>query len=233
MHSLANQPSSIREVPAATTPRAEDTFIRGYRQLALETPARRRDVLLRVLDVLLSALFLLLALALAVPIALIVLATSGRPVLYRWPRVGRGGRAFTMLECRTRRSAAASRRAGACSDNRCGVSYPAAADRCSPAPRRRGGRHMARAATGAGSEAPRRGRRRHPEVDRRSAGRCSLAARARRGGGACLGTLARRAAAVRCAAGRACAHRSGCQGDHGCTRPAPIRAPHAAPRPPP
>ena len=27
----------------------EDTFIRGYRQLALETPARRRDVLLRAL----------------------------------------------------------------------------------------------------------------------------------------------------------------------------------------
>jgi lipopolysaccharide/colanic/teichoic acid biosynthesis glycosyltransferase len=89
--------------------RIEDTFIRGYRQLALETPARRRDVLLRVLDVLLATLFLLLALPLAVPIALIVLATSGRPVLYQGPRVGRGGRVFTMLKFRTLRSDAESR----------------------------------------------------------------------------------------------------------------------------
>mgnify|MGYP003296689286 CR=1 FL=1 len=35
MHGSPNRPSSIREVPEATTPRAEDTFIRGYRQLAL------------------------------------------------------------------------------------------------------------------------------------------------------------------------------------------------------
>ena len=89
--------------------RIEDTFIRGYRQLALETPARRRDVLLRVLDVLLSTLFLLLALPLAVPITLIVLATSGRPVFYRGPRVGRGGRVFTMLKFRTLRSDAETR----------------------------------------------------------------------------------------------------------------------------
>jgi lipopolysaccharide/colanic/teichoic acid biosynthesis glycosyltransferase len=87
----------------------EDTFIRGYRQLALETPARRRDVLLRVLDVLLSTLFLLCALPLAVPIALIVLLTSGRPVFYRGPRVGRGGRVFTMLKFRTLRSDAETR----------------------------------------------------------------------------------------------------------------------------
>jgi lipopolysaccharide/colanic/teichoic acid biosynthesis glycosyltransferase len=89
--------------------RIEDTFIRGYRQLALETPARRRDVLLRVLDVLLSALFLLCALPIALPIALIVLLTSGRPVFYRGPRVGRGGRVFTMLKFRTLRGDAETR----------------------------------------------------------------------------------------------------------------------------
>ena len=54
MPGQASQGSSIYRI--------EDTFIRGYRQLALETPARRRDVLLRVLDVLLSAIFLLIAL---------------------------------------------------------------------------------------------------------------------------------------------------------------------------
>jgi lipopolysaccharide/colanic/teichoic acid biosynthesis glycosyltransferase len=66
-------------------------------------------VLLRVLDVLLSALFLLCALPLAVPIALIVLLSSGRPVFYRGPRVGRGGRVFTMLKFRTLRGDAETR----------------------------------------------------------------------------------------------------------------------------
>src|SRR5438128_4291473 len=109
MHARAGQPSSIREVPEATTPRAEDTFIRGYRQLALETPARPRDVVLRSLDLFLSSLFLLLALPLALPIALIVLLTSGRPVFYRGERVGRGGRVFTMLKFRTLRADAETR----------------------------------------------------------------------------------------------------------------------------
>jgi lipopolysaccharide/colanic/teichoic acid biosynthesis glycosyltransferase len=38
-----------------------------------------------------------------------VLATSGRPVFYRGPRVGRGGRVFTMLKFRTLRSDAETR----------------------------------------------------------------------------------------------------------------------------
>jgi len=109
MHAAVTQPSSIREVPEATTPRAEDTFIRGYRQLALETPARPRDVVLRLLDVLLSSLFLILALPLALPITLIVLVMSGRPVFYRGERVGRGGRVFTMLKFRTLRADAETR----------------------------------------------------------------------------------------------------------------------------
>ena len=44
-------------MPEPTAPRIEDTLVRGYRQLALETPARSRDVLLRSLDVALSGLF--------------------------------------------------------------------------------------------------------------------------------------------------------------------------------
>jgi lipopolysaccharide/colanic/teichoic acid biosynthesis glycosyltransferase len=87
----------------------EDTFIRGYRQLALETPARRRDAVLRAFDVTLSALFLLVALPVALPIALVVLVTSGRPILYRGERVGRGGRVFTMLKFRTLRTDAETR----------------------------------------------------------------------------------------------------------------------------
>ena len=79
----------------------EDTLVRGYRELARGTPARSRDVLLRALDVVLSALFLVVTLPLAAAIALVLLATSGRPIFYRGERVGRGGRVFLMLKFRT------------------------------------------------------------------------------------------------------------------------------------
>jgi lipopolysaccharide/colanic/teichoic acid biosynthesis glycosyltransferase len=88
------------------TTRLEDTLVRGYRQLALETPARPRDVVLRALDVLLSSLFLLLSLPVSLLIGLLVLLTSGTPVLYRGERVGRGGRVFTMYKFRTLRRGA-------------------------------------------------------------------------------------------------------------------------------
>jgi lipopolysaccharide/colanic/teichoic acid biosynthesis glycosyltransferase len=84
----------------------EDTLIRGYRRLALETPARPRDVVLRVLDVVLSSLFLLVSLPISLAIAALVLVTSGTPVLYRGERVGRGARVFTMYKFRTLRRGA-------------------------------------------------------------------------------------------------------------------------------
>jgi lipopolysaccharide/colanic/teichoic acid biosynthesis glycosyltransferase len=87
----------------------EDTFIRAYRQLALETPARPRDALLRLLDVVLSAVFLVCALPVALPLTLVLLATNGRPLFYRGERVGRGGRVFTMLKLRTLRADAETR----------------------------------------------------------------------------------------------------------------------------
>jgi lipopolysaccharide/colanic/teichoic acid biosynthesis glycosyltransferase len=90
-------------VPESTAPRIEDTLVRGYRQLALETPARNRDALLRSLDVALSGLFLLCALPVSLLLAAAVVLTSGRPVFYRGERVGRGGRVFTMLKFRTLR----------------------------------------------------------------------------------------------------------------------------------
>jgi len=96
-------------VPETTAPRIEDTLIRGYRQLALETPARRRDLVLRSLDVVLSALFLVCALPVALPICLAILATSGPPLFYRGERVGRGGRIFTMLKFRTLKADAETR----------------------------------------------------------------------------------------------------------------------------
>jgi len=96
-------------VTTATTPRLEDTLVSGYTRLAADSPRRRIDVELRVLDVSLALLFFLVTLPLVLPIALAVWATSGRPILYRGLRVGRGGRFFTMLKFRTLRAGAEER----------------------------------------------------------------------------------------------------------------------------
>ena len=62
-----------------------------------------------MLDVVLSLLFLAIALIPMTLIALAIVATSGRPVLYRGKRVGRGGRFYTMLKFRTLRAGAEER----------------------------------------------------------------------------------------------------------------------------
>ena len=87
----------------------EDTLLRGYTRLARESRQRRTDVALRVLDVLFSLLFLVLALPAMALIALTILLTSGRPILYRGERVGRAGRFYTMLKFRTLRHGAEDR----------------------------------------------------------------------------------------------------------------------------
>jgi lipopolysaccharide/colanic/teichoic acid biosynthesis glycosyltransferase len=89
-----------------TGPSLSESFIRRAR----DTPRRGVvDAALRVLDVALALLFLAIA---AIPLALIalaMLATSGRPVLYRGQRVGRGGEFYTMLKFRTLRPGAEER----------------------------------------------------------------------------------------------------------------------------
>ena len=79
----------------------EDTLVSGYTRLAAETPRRRTDIELRVLDIFFAGVFGLLLLPVAGVIALFVVVTSGRPVLYRGQRVGRHGHFFTMLKFRT------------------------------------------------------------------------------------------------------------------------------------
>jgi lipopolysaccharide/colanic/teichoic acid biosynthesis glycosyltransferase len=79
----------------------EDTLVSGFTRLASDAPHRRIDAELRALDVALATLFGLFALPFAVVIALVVLVTSGRPILYRGDRVGRRGRFFQMLKFRT------------------------------------------------------------------------------------------------------------------------------------
>jgi lipopolysaccharide/colanic/teichoic acid biosynthesis glycosyltransferase len=82
-------------------PRLEDTLVTGYTRLASDTPNRRIDAELRTLDILFASVFLIVLSPVALVIALIMLVTSGRPVLYRGQRVGRGGHFFEMLKFRT------------------------------------------------------------------------------------------------------------------------------------
>ena len=94
---------------ATTPPPLEDTLVTGYTRLARDAPHRRIDLELRALDIFFSALFSLLLSPVALVIAVLVLVTSGRPVLYRGERVGRGGKFFRMLKFRTLKQGAEER----------------------------------------------------------------------------------------------------------------------------
>jgi lipopolysaccharide/colanic/teichoic acid biosynthesis glycosyltransferase len=67
------------------------------RHVATISPARR------LLDVLVGGLLLILASPLLAVVAVLLLVTSGRPVLFRQSRVGESGRPFTLYKFRTMR----------------------------------------------------------------------------------------------------------------------------------
>ena len=92
----------------AITP-SSDSFIRRFSELTEGSETRPRDTALRAFDIALSAFFLLVTLPVTLPIALVLLATSGRPLFYRGERVGRGGHVFEMLKFRTLRRSAEER----------------------------------------------------------------------------------------------------------------------------
>jgi lipopolysaccharide/colanic/teichoic acid biosynthesis glycosyltransferase len=73
------------------------------------SPKQIVDLELRALDLVLSSLFLLVALPLATLISALLIATNGAPLFYRGERVGRGGKLFTMLKFRTLRRGAEQR----------------------------------------------------------------------------------------------------------------------------
>ncbi len=79
-----------------------ESLAAGYARLA-ETglEPRAADGRLRALDLLLGVLALLVLALPMLVIALAVRLSSGSPVLYRGPRVGRAGRVFTMVKFRT------------------------------------------------------------------------------------------------------------------------------------
>jgi lipopolysaccharide/colanic/teichoic acid biosynthesis glycosyltransferase len=72
----------------------------------------------RVLDLVIGCLLLVLASPLLVTVALLVLVTSGRPVLFRQPRVGENGRTFTLYKFRTMRTGASGPEVTAATDTR-------------------------------------------------------------------------------------------------------------------
>jgi lipopolysaccharide/colanic/teichoic acid biosynthesis glycosyltransferase len=94
---------------AASQPRPSDSFVERYSTMVRGSPKRRVDLELRTLDVLLSGFFLLVLSPLIGLIALALVLTSGRPLLYRGGRVGRDGRIFRMLKFRTLRRGAEER----------------------------------------------------------------------------------------------------------------------------
>jgi len=94
---------------AAQTPLPSDSLTLRFSELTEASEPRTRDLVLRGLDLGLSALFLLVSLPLTIAIALVVLLTSGRPLFYRGERVGRGGHVFGMLKFRTLRRGAEDR----------------------------------------------------------------------------------------------------------------------------
>jgi lipopolysaccharide/colanic/teichoic acid biosynthesis glycosyltransferase len=72
-----------------------------YIALAGDGESRSVDAVLRALDVLISAVFLLVLSPLLALTALAIVLTSGRPLFYHGARVGRGGRLFRMYKFRT------------------------------------------------------------------------------------------------------------------------------------
>jgi lipopolysaccharide/colanic/teichoic acid biosynthesis glycosyltransferase len=86
------------------------TIAERYDALA-DHPFERRGVdrTIRALDVILSGTILVVASPLLALMALGVALTSGRPILYRGPRVGRAGQVFTMYKLRTLRPEAEQR----------------------------------------------------------------------------------------------------------------------------
>jgi lipopolysaccharide/colanic/teichoic acid biosynthesis glycosyltransferase len=94
---------------AAPQPRPSDSFVERFSTLVRGSAKRRVDLELRALDVVFSALFLLLALPLLLLICAALLVTSGAPLFYRGERVGRDGRIFGMLKFRTLRRGAEER----------------------------------------------------------------------------------------------------------------------------
>jgi lipopolysaccharide/colanic/teichoic acid biosynthesis glycosyltransferase len=90
-------------------PKPSESFVTRFQQLTSGSAKRRVDLELRALDIVLSIVFLVISLLIAVPIGIAMAVTDGLPLFYRGDRIGRGGRIFTMVKFRTLRGGAEQR----------------------------------------------------------------------------------------------------------------------------
>jgi lipopolysaccharide/colanic/teichoic acid biosynthesis glycosyltransferase len=81
--------------------RPTESFVARFEALAGSSAKRRVDLELRVLDVAFAIVFGILTVPFFLVLAIVIAVSSGRPVLYRGDRVGRGGRVFTINKFRT------------------------------------------------------------------------------------------------------------------------------------
>lgn len=90
VRSVGRDRLTVREVAGQTIVKVAPPVLTGPRAMQK-----------RVLDLVVSGALLVLLSPLLVLIAFLIVVTSGRPVLYRQERVGRGGEAFTMIKFRS------------------------------------------------------------------------------------------------------------------------------------
>ena len=95
--------------PAAAERARGPSLVEQYSAIAHEFRPRPVDHVLRALDVALAATMLVVLGPVLALSALVVVLTGGGPVLYRGPRVGRGGEIFEMYKLRTLRNGAGER----------------------------------------------------------------------------------------------------------------------------
>lgn len=81
----------------------------GFAEMGLVYEHRAVDRVLRLLDVVIAGATLLVLSPILALVAIAILVSSGPPVLYGGPRVGRGGVVFTMFKFRTLRRGAETR----------------------------------------------------------------------------------------------------------------------------
>jgi lipopolysaccharide/colanic/teichoic acid biosynthesis glycosyltransferase len=88
-------------IDTTALPPTEENLVANYERMAHTYDRGSVDTALRALDVVLSAVALVVLSPVIALTALAVLVAGGRPVLYRGQRVGRAGRVFTMAKFRT------------------------------------------------------------------------------------------------------------------------------------
>ena len=103
------EPQPAGEARRTAELEASQSLAHRYAELAHTFEPRPVDAVLRGFDIVISGLILLVFSPLIAVLALAVLLTSGRPILYQGARVGRAGRTFHMYKLRTLRPDAEAR----------------------------------------------------------------------------------------------------------------------------